>query len=324
MCQWTCARTNWKQETISAGISQTLMTWRQPTANHHDKEQQNFIRTHGLIQTSCFGSDSHTPPGEVAVQAESQLRAFGKCRHTKFPYPVTKISSSILAHAMEQRSVSIHPFNAHQSQFPSSARIGVQSSHGHRNAWNERSDFLDLFIIFFPSTSLRPSPQCTSPRRWCLLTNPSPTQIMSPRTTSSRRLMSSPSQNPWPSNGSPSNGPSKTSMTRMPQSVRCFWTHTENKSVTPNEMACRLVCRRPCPTERGNPLEIDWRDQIRTLLDRQSEQILADCEAYTNSMLIMTEEVKKKWNDRIAARKLHRAQAGELHRRDQQLLHAQL
>ena len=37
------------------------------------------------------------------------------------------------------------------------------------------------------------------------MTNPSPTQVMSPKTTSSRRLVSSPSQSPRPGNGSPSN-----------------------------------------------------------------------------------------------------------------------
>ena len=82
----------------------------------------------------------------------------------------------------------------------------------------------------------------------------------------------------------------------MPQSVRCSLTHTEDKSITPNEKACRLVCRRrQCLTiERGNPLSTvtkvtsqvtKFRDktqkneQIRTLLDRQRAQILADCQA---------------------------------------------
>ena len=49
------------------------------------------------------------------------------------------------------------------------------------------------------STSTRSSSKitcATSPRRWGQLTSPSPTQVMSPRTTTSRRLMSSPSQSP--------------------------------------------------------------------------------------------------------------------------------
>ena len=36
MWQRTCARTNWKQETIWAAVRRTLMTWRQPTAHYHE------------------------------------------------------------------------------------------------------------------------------------------------------------------------------------------------------------------------------------------------------------------------------------------------
>ena len=65
-------------------------------------------------------------------------------------------------------------------------------------------------------------------------------------------------------------------------------------SITPSEKACLSVSRRrPCPSERGDPLESEQGDllwpigqelnvanaQIRTLLDRQREQILADCQA---------------------------------------------
>ena len=45
-------------------------------------------------------------------------------------------------------------------------------------------------------------PEDEAIRRWCLMTNPSPTQVMSPTTTSSRRLMSSPSQSPRLGTGS--------------------------------------------------------------------------------------------------------------------------
>ena len=85
------------------------------------------------------------------------------------------------------------------------------------------------------------------------------------------------------------------------QSVCCSSMHTENKSVTPSEKACLLVSRRrPCPIERSNPVvetvakrhdrtgqlvvetgqEQNFEHaQIRTLLDRQRERILADCQA---------------------------------------------
>ena len=69
--------------------------------------------------------------------------------------------------------------------------------------------------------------------------------------------------------------------------------------------------------------------QIRTLLDRQKEQILAECQAE-----IKKHEFQANY-DRRSVRKLteiiesqqeelHCAQAEELQRRDQQLLHAQL
>ena len=66
--------------------------------------------------------------------------------------------------------------------------------------------------------------------------------------------------------------------------------------------------------------------QIRTLLDRQKEQILAECQAE-----IKKHEFQANYNRRSVQtlseiieyqqEELHRAQAEELHRRDQQLLH---
>ena len=79
----------------------------------------------------------------------------------------------------------------------------------------------------------------------------------------------------------------------MPQSVRCSPKHTENKSVTPSEKACLLVSRRRVSErterpvvertgrlvmERGQEPNTEHA-QIRTLLDRQREQILVDCQA---------------------------------------------
>ena len=69
--------------------------------------------------------------------------------------------------------------------------------------------------------------------------------------------------------------------------------------------------------------------QIRTFLDWQREQILADCQAeirrhetranyYRRSTQKLSEMIESQQEE------LHRAQAGERHRRDQQLLHEQL
>ena len=109
---------------------------------------------------------------------------------------------------------------------------------------------------------------CTPPtRRWTLLTNPTHTQVMSPMISTSWRLMSSPSQSPWPSNSSPSNGSSRMWITMTPRSRRCFITHTEYMSVTPSEKACLLVSRRcPCPSERGDLLENERGDLLDQLV----------------------------------------------------------
>ena len=69
--------------------------------------------------------------------------------------------------------------------------------------------------------------------------------------------------------------------------------------------------------------------QIRTLLDRQRKQILADCQAEIRRHGFQANHDRRsihKLNETIESQpeELHRAQAEELHRRDQQLLHEQL
>ena len=69
--------------------------------------------------------------------------------------------------------------------------------------------------------------------------------------------------------------------------------------------------------------------QIRTLLDRQREQILADCQEEIRKHEFQADYDRRsiqKLSEMIESRReeLHRAQAEELHRRDQQLLHEQL
>ena len=69
--------------------------------------------------------------------------------------------------------------------------------------------------------------------------------------------------------------------------------------------------------------------KIRTLLDRQREQILADCRAEIRKHEFQADYDRRsiqKLSETIESQReeLHRAQAEELHRRDQQLLHEQL
>ena len=109
-------------------------------------------------------------------------------------------------------------------------------------------------------------PCAISPRRWGQLKSPSLTQVMSPRTTSSQRRTSSSIRSPWPINGSPSSGSSRTSNMMMPQSVRCSSKHTENKSITPSENSCLLVSRRQClKLVRCNPLWTVAKSHDRTV-----------------------------------------------------------
>ena len=195
------------------------------------------------------------------------------------------------------------------------------------HAWSERhsstlsSPFIQLPLFFIllqspavPAALLLPRwyvvTVCTPPtRRWGPRTNPSPTQVMSPRTTTSWRLLSSPSQSPWPSNSSPSNCSSRMWIMMTPRSRRCFITHTENMSITPSEKACLLVSRRrPCPKELGDPLlkeqgDLLWKEvRSLTLNTHRLELFWTDRKSKsspnvrrwlrnTNSRLIMTEDV---------------------------------
>ena len=70
-------------------------------------------------------------------------------------------------------------------------------------------------------------------------------------------------------------------------------------------------------------------EQIRTLLERQREQILADCQAEIRKHELQADHDRRsiqKLNETIESQKeeLHRAQANERRRQDHQLLHEQL
>ena len=80
--------------------------------------------------------------------------------------------------------------------------------------------------------------------------------------------------------------------------------------------------------ERGNPV-VEGHEQIRTLLDRQREQILADCQAEIRKHEFQVDYDRRsiqKLSEKIESQQeeLHRAQAEERRRQDQQLLHEQL
>ena len=78
----------------------------------------------------------------------------------------------------------------------------------------------------------------------------------------------------------------------------------------------------------GQPV-VKGHEQIRTLLDRQREQILADCQAEIRKHEFQADYDRRsiqKLNETIESEQeeLHRAQAEERRRQDHQLLHEQL
>ena len=80
--------------------------------------------------------------------------------------------------------------------------------------------------------------------------------------------------------------------------------------------------------ERGQELNTEYA-QITTLLDRQREQILTDCQAEIRRHKFQADYDRRsihKLSETVESQQeeLHRAQAEELQRRDQQLLHEQL
>ena len=78
--------------------------------------------------------------------------------------------------------------------------------------------------------------------------------------------------------------------------------------------------------ERGQELNTEHA-QIRTLLDRQREQILAECQAEIKKHEFQANYDRRSFQKLIETvesqqEELHRVQAEELQRRDQRLLHA--
>ena len=98
--------------------------------------------------------------------------------------------------------------------------------------------------------------------------------------------------------------------------------------ITLYEKTCLSVCRRrQCPIERGDPLEIEQRNQeaqIRTLIDKQKEQILAECQARINKHEFQAAYDRRsllKFGEIVDSQQeeLHLARTEEVQQRDQQL-----
>ena len=130
-----------------------------------------------------------------------------------------------------------------------------------------------------------------------------------------------------------------------PHSRICFAKHTEYTSITPSEKACLSVGQssssvsertgRPVGERTRRPVESIGQElnvanaQIGTLLDRQKERILAECLAEIKKHEFQADYDRRsvrKLGETIESQQeeLHCAQAEELQRRDQQLLHERL
>ena len=201
--------------------------------------------------------------------------------------------------------------------------------------------FLPHSFHFLPALEVRRlQPAALRTKRvWTCLTSSSSPQVMSPKPTTSRRPPSSPTRSSWTRcRSSPTKSLLRTPTTMTLHSRVCFAKLTEYIAITLYEKTCLSVCRRQCPTERCDPLEIERGDllskecqeaQIRTLLDKQKEQILAECQARINkhefqaaydrrSLLKLGAIVESQQEE------LHCARAEEVQQRDQQLLQGQL
>ena len=96
------------------------------------------------------------------------------------------------------------------------------------------------------------------------MSSPSP-QVMSPRPTTSARSQSSPTCSSWTRRrSSPTKSLLRTPTTMTLHSKTCSTKHIERKSITLYEKTCLSVCRRQCPIERCDPLEIDRGDPVST------------------------------------------------------------
>ena len=196
-----------------------------------------------------------------------------------------------------------------------SVSLRLWALHSHPTSSSPYSPSISLSSCCPPTSTRIVVTLCTPPtRRWILRTNPTPAQVMSPKTTTSWRRMSSPSQSP-PRNSSPS-------ITMTPRFEEML--HNAHR-----EHVYHLVVQLERPVVARGQEPNTEHAQIRTLLERQREQILAECQAEIKkhefqanydrrSLQTFSETVDSQQEE------LHRAQAEELQWRDQQLLHAQL
>ena len=159
---------------------------------------------------------------------------------------------------------------------------------------------------------------------------------MSPTPTTSRRPQSSPTQSSWTRRrSSPTKSLLRTPTTAL-EGMLCeahrVHSHHSLREALSVSLSSSMSDRtgRPVGDRTGRPVEQRNQDaQIRTLLDKQKEQILAECQATINrhefqaaydrrSLLKLGEIIESQQEE------LHCARAEEVQQRDQHLLQEQL
>ena len=119
-------------------------------------------------------------------------------------------------------------------------------------------------------------------------------------------------------------------MLREAHRVHVHHSQREDLSVGQSSSSVSERTERPVGERAGRPAESSSQDaQIRILLDRQKERILAECQAAINRHEFQADYDRRslrKLGEIVESQQeeLHCAQAEELQRRDQQLLHGQL
>ena len=188
----------------------------------------------------------------------------------------------------------------------------------HPHVFMKWATLFDLALPFYlthlcrtPSTSSRTWSSWTTccalrtKRVWTCLTIPTSAQVMRPTPTTSRRLLSSPTQSSWTRRpffsdiGFPADAEyddaALEGMLREAHRVHSHHSQREDLSVSLSWSSVSDRTGRPVGDRAGRPAEQSNQEaQIRTLLDKQKEQILAECQARltdTNFKPLATEEV---------------------------------
>ena len=243
---WRSQNTVWLQvhNCTTKSRRKELYTWYcvcvvKPSDKKHDTNDNVTTKTQSTFHTAHMNLNTWIDARVIPCARSPVVRFWSSwfAHHIVAQVWVVRVSHVIHACSERYSSTLSSPFHPTSS---SSHSLSISCS-------SSRTSSTTLRAV----VTLRTSPR----RRWTLLTNPASPQVLSPRTATSWRLMSS----PGPSHSSPSNGSSRMWITVTPRSRRCFIMHTEYISITPSEKACLSVSRRrPCPNERRDPL---WREQ---------------------------------------------------------------